>query len=346
MSSAGHLPPVLATPAGTELVEIVPGPPLGVVSEARYTSTTTTLPAHSTLLLYTDGLVERRGEAVDVGLGRLRSATENLPPEDVCRDVMLQLVGSTPTLDDVALLAIGRTEAPDRPATACVELRLAPAPDSVARARDFALEAGRGMPPATRGVLKLLVSELATNCVIHAASEFTLRLVRETDRVRVECSDTAAGTVRRRDAELNDSHGRGVSFVQQLADDWGVEAHTADPGKTVWFVLRLDRPDATGAGAPGDTGTLVLDLSGELDIARTHEIVARGAALLEDAGPGHRLVVDLSRVGFIDSSGLSALLRLRRTAVARDVAMSLRGVPPVVAAVLRLSGLDQVLLPD
>ena len=108
VSAAGHPPPVLATPEGTDLVHIVPGPPLGAVRDPRYVSTDTELPADSTMLLYTDGLIERRGEGIDAGLARLCAAVENTSPEEVCRDVMLRLVGSTPTVDDVALLAIGR----------------------------------------------------------------------------------------------------------------------------------------------------------------------------------------------------------------------------------------------
>lgn len=112
LSTAGHPPPVLATSTGTRLVEVVPGPPLGAVYDAQYPSTSVELPPKSTLLLYTDGLVERRGETVDVGLRRLCSATANDTPEEVCRDVMLRLVGSTSTRDDVALLAVGRGDVP------------------------------------------------------------------------------------------------------------------------------------------------------------------------------------------------------------------------------------------
>ncbi len=56
-----------------------------------------------------------------------------------------------------------------------------------------------------------------------------------------------------------------------------------------------------------------------------------------------RLVVDLGRVRFIDSSGLSGLLRLRRLAEQQGVAMCLRDVPENIKALIRLSGIDQVL---
>ena len=111
-ASAGHPPPVMATPSGTVLVKVVPGPPLGATDEPRYVACHVTLPANSTMLLYTDGLIERRDEAIDVGLRRLCSAVVNASPDHVCRDAMLRLVGSTSTVDDVALLAIGRGSLP------------------------------------------------------------------------------------------------------------------------------------------------------------------------------------------------------------------------------------------
>jgi len=94
--------------------------------------------------------------------------------------------------------------------------------------------------------------------------------------------------------------------------------------------------------APSST-PLVLTLSGELDVASANEVVARGEALLGDAVAGQRLVIDLGRVEFIDSSGLSGLLRVRRLAVERGSSISLREVSPDVAMLLRLTGIEQLL---
>jgi len=223
----------------------VPGPPLGVVHEAAYDSTEVVLPASSTLLLYTDGLIERRGEPVDVGLNRLCSVTANVAPEQVCRDVMLRLVGSRSTIDDVALLAIGRGDLPEPdPVTEALlaELSLEPDPSVVAQARAFALRAAGDISASVRGTLSLLVSELATNCVVHAASEFTVRIFRGPDRLRVECVDSGAGSAQLYEAAPSETHGRGLFIVQNLADDWGERVNEPGPGKTVWFVLSLATP--------------------------------------------------------------------------------------------------------
>lgn len=59
-------------------------------------------------LAYTDGLIERRGESLDVGMQRLVEATPADHPEIVCRSVMRTLVGSTVPRDDIAVLALRR----------------------------------------------------------------------------------------------------------------------------------------------------------------------------------------------------------------------------------------------
>ncbi|BBA98583.1 putative magnesium or manganese-dependent protein phosphatase [Actinacidiphila reveromycinica] len=79
-SSAGHLPPALVAPDGrVSLLDVPPGPPLGADLGGRYETVYQPWPPGHTLLLYTDGLVERRGEDIDTSLARL--AGLRLPPE-------------------------------------------------------------------------------------------------------------------------------------------------------------------------------------------------------------------------------------------------------------------------
>jgi serine phosphatase RsbU (regulator of sigma subunit) len=66
-------------------------------------------PPGSSLALYTDGLVERRGESIDMGIDRLARALTTDPPEIVCRKVMLRLIGDTHPDDDVALMVVHRS---------------------------------------------------------------------------------------------------------------------------------------------------------------------------------------------------------------------------------------------
>jgi serine phosphatase RsbU (regulator of sigma subunit) len=108
-SSAGHLPPVLLGPDGTSRVlATTPELLLGVNPAAPRTEHRAVLPAGSTLLLFTDGLVERRGSDLDAGTDRLRRAVADLggaPLEELCDTLLSRLVPGAGE-DDVALLAV------------------------------------------------------------------------------------------------------------------------------------------------------------------------------------------------------------------------------------------------
>jgi len=111
VAAAGHLPPVLALPGRpARLVDIDVLPPLGIGSGVRQPPTTFSLPAGGVLVFYTDGLVERRGEDFDVGLTRLCAAITAESPETVCRTVMHEMIGSYKPEDDVAMIAMRRTD--------------------------------------------------------------------------------------------------------------------------------------------------------------------------------------------------------------------------------------------
>jgi serine phosphatase RsbU (regulator of sigma subunit) len=111
ISSAGHPAPVLAhLDADAELVPIVPDRPIGIGGGEPRSAITAQLRPGSVLVAYTDGLIERRGEVIDVGLERLRSVVTAGDPEVVCRDVMGALVGTTVPTDDIAVLTSRRSE--------------------------------------------------------------------------------------------------------------------------------------------------------------------------------------------------------------------------------------------
>jgi hypothetical protein len=107
---AGHPPPVVAVPGrGAELVEVAISPPLGTHHAPPRRSITFDVEPGSVAAFYTDGLVERRGESLDVGFERLCRAVEPAAaPDAVARTVMHQLVGSTMLRDDVALVVLRR----------------------------------------------------------------------------------------------------------------------------------------------------------------------------------------------------------------------------------------------
>ena len=109
LASAGHLPPVLATPDAPALLVRPPlGLPLGVVDDAPRASSTAELPAGAVLVTYTDGLVERRSEPLDESLRHLLGAVRPVHPETVCHEVMSCCVTAEAPRDDIALLALRR----------------------------------------------------------------------------------------------------------------------------------------------------------------------------------------------------------------------------------------------
>ncbi|MBC8989598.1 PP2C family protein-serine/threonine phosphatase [Micromonospora chalcea] len=116
-SNAGHPPPVLIVPDGTaKLLRTRPEVMLGVSPDATRTDHAVTLAPGSTVVLYTDGLIDRRGELLDAGLADLTTAltgTQNLTAEQVCEHLLDRYAASSD--DDIALLVL---HVPDADATA------------------------------------------------------------------------------------------------------------------------------------------------------------------------------------------------------------------------------------
>ena len=113
-------------------------------------------------------------------------------------------------------------------------------PASVREAREFVKRALGGL--ARRDDAVLLVSELATNAVIHAAGRFEVAIAPRDDLVWIGVSDASEDQPVILDPGPLANSGRGLRIVERLATQWGV-ARTSS-GKVVWFTLPL------GAAAP------------------------------------------------------------------------------------------------
>jgi anti-anti-sigma factor len=95
--------------------------------------------------------------------------------------------------------------------------------------------------------------------------------------------------------------------------------------------------------APRGTGRpAVLRLTGDIDFFTEDEFRAEAEKLLDDPDTD-RLIVDLSDIGLMDSSGLSLLVDLLRLCRDMELPMTLRGVPDRIVQLLDLTGLDQVI---
>jgi serine phosphatase RsbU (regulator of sigma subunit) len=107
LSCAGHLPPVLACPGQpARPADIATDLLIGVPGGKPRRSTVLELPPGATLCLYTDGLVERRGEVIDEGIDALCAAITTTEPEAACASLMAALGPRSTRIDDIALLLL------------------------------------------------------------------------------------------------------------------------------------------------------------------------------------------------------------------------------------------------
>jgi anti-sigma regulatory factor (Ser/Thr protein kinase) len=127
---------------------------------------------------------------------------------------------------------------------------------SVPVARQFVADALAALAPEVGEMAALLVSELATNAVVHATSDFAVTVLypTATGRVRVEVRDGVPGEPMPLRPPPTAPHGRGLLLVASLADEWGVEGTDAAVGKTIWF--ELAPATAAAASAAGVRGRL------------------------------------------------------------------------------------------
>ncbi|MFD5798761.1 SpoIIE family protein phosphatase [Streptomyces diastatochromogenes] len=247
LASAGHPWPALVTPDGTvEFLELPTGPPLGL-GGLPFESVDVELPEGSLLALYTDGLIEARGQDVDAGLRALRLALADAAPslETTCDIVLKALLDGRPA-DDVALL-VARTRALD--SRHIVQWDLPADPAVVAEARSMtAAQLHTWDLDELAFVAELVVSELVTNAIRHAAPPIRLRLIKDRTLICEVCDASNTAPHLRR-ARIFDEGGRGLMLVAQLTERWGTR-HAAT-GKTIWAELPL--PSAAPVGSMSDT---------------------------------------------------------------------------------------------
>jgi serine phosphatase RsbU (regulator of sigma subunit)/anti-sigma regulatory factor (Ser/Thr protein kinase) len=252
LASAGHLPPLLVRPDGSsEFIGLSIAPPLGI-GASPIGSRTLPIEDGSLLIMYTDGLVEKRTEDIDQGQARLQSTfgpgSSEQPLRKLC-DAAMEDLFDDPRRDDIALLiARLRRTSQER----YCSWNLAPKLTAARRARTLIRRPLRqwGLTELLP-VAELVVSELVTNAVRYAQSKIGLRLVLE-GGLFCEVLDDSAALPRLRQAGEDDERGRGLQVVSQLAERWG--ARRTGPGKVVWCELALPsalRDEASESPARG-----------------------------------------------------------------------------------------------
>ncbi|GAA4770782.1 SpoIIE family protein phosphatase [Actinomycetospora chibensis] len=334
---AGHLPALLVGADGAAVRYLDDpsghGPLLGLPPGHRdHGEAVTTLEPGAVLVLYTDGLVERRGEALDEGFARLADAAEEhraAGPGPMASALLRDLDSHS---DDVALV-VARLAPPP------LELDLPARPDSLAllRRRVTRWSRAAGLPEITFEDLQLALGEAATNAVEHAyrdgdgSGQVDVRLARRADGA-VEAVVRDRGTWR--PAPLDPGYrGRGLKIVRELTEDakvtprpgGGTEVtfRMVGPGPEEPAEIRTDeREDAADVVVPppgtpaavtveDDGSARRLVLTGDMDLAAA--AACREAMLGPIDGRG-RLEVDLRAVGYLASAGVGLVLEVLQAA--------------------------------
>jgi serine phosphatase RsbU (regulator of sigma subunit)/DNA-binding response OmpR family regulator/anti-sigma regulatory factor (Ser/Thr protein kinase) len=225
LARAGHPPPaVRGSDARVRFLETESTLPLGIDERVIPSESQYPLHAGETLLLFTDGLVERRGESISVGFERLAHAFATAPAgaDALCDHVLEKALSEQGRHDDVALLAIRLLPVPTGP----LHLTLPAVADSVPLAR-HRLRAWMTanlpeLDAVTRGDLEVAWSEACTNVVRHAYgprdATFTAAAAIESDGVVLRVADYGHWRPPR-----GEYGGRGLPLMRELCDEVVIE---------------------------------------------------------------------------------------------------------------------------
>jgi GAF domain-containing protein/anti-sigma regulatory factor (Ser/Thr protein kinase) len=229
LANAGHLPPLLCHPDGTaDFLQCGPGLPLGALPDTGYTNTTLTIEPGSTLLLYTDGLVEGRQLPLDDGLERLRSCTIGQIDWDKICDVVLEgtMMGGT-SRDDTALLAVRYLALGHE-----LHLSLPARPGTLKPLRNVVRRWLREGGASEDEISDMLVAagEACANVVRHAPAGDPAILELDSRRLAGDISITVRNRGRWRNGSRPGDGCRGLAIIEELMDEVEI---TRGPPETV-----------------------------------------------------------------------------------------------------------------
>jgi PAS domain S-box-containing protein len=250
--NAGHLPLLVVTSDG--IARFLDGPssvPLGVMSYPSYETAETELPLGGTVMLYTDGLVERPGELLDRGLDRLVGAVrgKRVGPEELCDEALGELVPTGGASDDVALLALRSPRLSER-----FRIELGADPGELAAMRSLMrrwLRHGEGSETEIAEI-QTATGEAAANAIEHGGTmtggpPFEVAGVLRGEDVEIVVSDSGSW----REGTRGEG-GRGIVLMRALMDS--VEVEPGPDGTTVTMRRKLGaRVPSPGAPAAEPT---------------------------------------------------------------------------------------------
>jgi anti-sigma regulatory factor (Ser/Thr protein kinase) len=237
-SSAGHPPPILVHADGTtQILEGGHTIALGVRPHWSRPEAHVTMPARSTVVLYTDGLVERRRLALDDGISRAATLVQDgrvSPLEDLANQMMSGLAPSGGYQDDVILL-LYRHPAPLELTFQADVSNLAPARHAL---RSW-LTRARVDPDQSLNVL-IAAGEAVANAIEHghrnSPGTISLEATVLVDEVQLTITDT--GSWKAPQPAANPHRGRGITLMRGLMHDVTIDPETA--GTTVHLSARIE----------------------------------------------------------------------------------------------------------
>jgi PAS domain S-box-containing protein len=262
LAKAGHVPPLLLLPGPeggwrSQVLDLPSGSPLGV-GGVPFETVELEVEDGAVLVLYTDGLIENRGEDITEGIERLRDLLCARTPapslDDACDAVVATRAssGAARGRSDAARSGTAYAPSPSVPVddAALLMAQLGGLPEGSAASWTFSAEsyAVRRARSVVRDTLRdwglnglidsteLLVSELVTNSLRYAHGPIGVRMVRG-GSLLVEVSDPLPDPPQPRTATEEDEGGRGIQLVAREARRWGTRHGPL--GKTVWFELPL-----------------------------------------------------------------------------------------------------------
>jgi anti-sigma regulatory factor (Ser/Thr protein kinase) len=227
--SAGHPPPLVVGPEGAAFAfEHGVNPPLGLPQPPSFVEEEVAMLPGTSVLLYTDGLIERRDESLDSGLERLRSTAAQVLSgtalNEAITDLLEQVIGGPRPRDDVALILLHRDVTPATELEFAVDAR-ARSLLTIRRAVSRWLE-DLQVPPAVAREIVMAVHEASANVVEHAygpaGGTITITAKHEGDQVEVLVRDS--GTWR---GSSRGDRGNGLRLMRGLMDHVLVDTSAA-----------------------------------------------------------------------------------------------------------------------
>jgi anti-sigma regulatory factor (Ser/Thr protein kinase) len=235
-SAAGHPPPLVIAPDGPYFLEGGRSVPIGAADPALFREETAVLPPGSSLLLYTDGLVERRDAPLDRRLQELAdvagSADDSLG--DLCERVIASVLGDGDLNDDVALLAV--RPLPSLGGRLSITLPAEPGSLSRLRRRLARFLHATGASEMEQYEVMLTICEAAGNAVEHAygPADATYQVDVAFDDGELLATVRDSGSWREQRGE---HRGRGLKIIDDLMDT--VEVERDEQGTAVTMRRRL-----------------------------------------------------------------------------------------------------------